>query len=270
MFEFSQTVLWKRLASALVASFYIACFSAAAGAADEVPVCGVQKQDFLHIAFPKNSMNAQFGGGLIKWATTPGLIVLAAHDRADLSSATEAAFKHIERDGLIQAFHSEFVTYESIQEASAVVDRLGSNNVFVFLDRSPFEGEVSREFEALMSRILQVPRLAEVLIRNARRGETSVNNLIELVSSNVVAASALVDPRVTKAEVTLFVYTLYYKNLVPNSRALGDDFNRKVFTISDEDEASLTDYGQAFFKIIAADDVKPGMKPSAFVDCNEP
>jgi hypothetical protein len=261
------TTLWSRLAAAAVVSCLVASFSVTVSVAAEVQVCGLEREDFVQIAFPKNGMNVRFGEGLIKWATPPGLVVLAPENSSDLRGTIESAFTRIVNDGIVKPFRSAFATYRSIEDAMEVVDRHGSNNIFVFFDPSPYEGSVSIEFRLLMQRILRIPAVADQMIRNARgEADYSLNNLVDLRSGEVFATAALMRPQLESARIVLLIYMIYYANLSPNSRE-GTDFFERVFSISEEHEVKLTEFGRDYFELLVGDDVRFGMDKSAFVEC---
>jgi hypothetical protein len=258
----------------IVLGAFVCLWTSAIGLAAEFQVCSPPLEEFTEFTFPKNNLGDWSGQRLLKYAHPPKLIVLAPAKKSGLKDTVTKVFARIAKDGLEAPLDSSFDTYESFEQAEAIVDELGNRGIVVIvadpLDPSLKPGEL----RSVLERVLGSRTKAEKL---ASQSESSpgylANNTINILTGEVISTASVISPNYDDTRIGLAIYVAYYFALSPSATSLGKAFFSRFFEGSFdgslETGMALTQFGREYFRTFSDERVVFGMTPNDFVKCLE-
>lgn len=260
----------KTLSAAALLALLVLLRTATPVLAEEVPVCSMPRDEFVEAAFPDSVVTKLHGGKLLKYASQPGLIVMAPKSRSTLGEDIDLAFDRISKDGLVKPFHGSFMMYETFADAQKVIQQFGRDNIFVLVAAEPNEPSESTSFRSTLQLILHRPEQVEVLITQSEgSGGFASRNRVDVSTGEVISTVVLISPKYEDSQVGLMTYIAYYTSLSPNASSVGQGYLTRFFSRSSEVDATLTNFARQFFRLFADDRVKFGMTERSFVECTE-
>jgi hypothetical protein len=269
MFGLSFGRLLGRAAIAVMTGFLMFLGTGAQSLAAQVPVCSMSREEFVGAAFPDNDTTRLQGGKLLKYATPPGLVVLAPENRLALGKQVGSVFKQIAEDDVIKTFHPSFVAYSSFAEAEQAIGQLGNDNIFVVIAAEPEEPAEASRFRSMLQRILHWSERVEKLIARSKASSGfSSSNRIELTTGEVISAAVIINPKYDDIQIGLMIYLAYYFELAPGASSEGQSYFTRFFGGVPHKSITLTDFARKFFRVFADDHVKFGMTKDSFVECS--
>ena len=239
----------------------------------EFQVCSPPLDEFIEFTFPKNNLGDWSGQRLLKYAHPPKLIVLAPAKKSGLKDTVTEVFARIAKDGLRTPLDSSFDTYESFEQAEAMVGELGNHGIVVIvadpLDPSLKPGEL----RSVLKKILGSRTKADDLAANSESNPGYLaNNTINILTGEVISTASVVSPNYDDTRIGLAIYVAYYFALSPGATSLEDFYSRFFegsFDGSLETGIALTQFGREYFRTFSDDRVVFGMTPNDFVKCLE-
>ena len=235
----------------------------------EFQVCSPPLDEFIAFTFPKNNLGDWSGQRLLKYAHPPKLIVLAPAKKSGLKDTVTEVFARIAKDGLKTPLDSSFDTYESFEQAEAMVDELGNRGIVVIvadlLDPSLKPGELRSVLERVLGSRTKAEKLAS---KSESNPGYLANNTINILTGEVISTASVISPDYDDTRIGLAIYIAYYFALSPSATSLGDFYSR-FFEGSLETGITLTQFGREYFRTFSDERVVFGMTPNDFVKCLE-
>jgi len=258
----------------IVLGLVFCAWTSTVGLGAEIQVCSPSLDEFIEFTFPKNNLGDWSGQRLLKYAHPPKLIVLAPAKKLGLEDTVTDIFARIAKDGLKTPLDSSFDTYESFEQAEAMVGELGHHGIVVIvanpLDPSLKPGELRSVLEKVLGSRTKAEKLAS---KSESNPGYIANNTINVLTGEVISTAAVIDPDYDDTRIGLAIYVAYYFALSPGATSLGDFFSRFFegsFEGSLESGTTLTRFGREYFQTFSDDRVVFGMTPDDFVKCLEP
>lgn len=182
-------------------------------------------------------------------------------------------FARIAKDGLKTPLDSSFDTYESFDQAEAIVNKLGDRGIVVIvadpLDPSLKPGELRSVLETVLGSRTKAEKLASESERNPGY---LANNTINILTGEVISTASVIGPNYDDTRIGLAIYVAYYFALSPSATSLGDFYSRFFEGSLDgslETGITLTQFGRDYFRAFSDERVVFGMTPNDFVKCSE-
>jgi hypothetical protein len=257
----------------IVLGLLFCIWTSTSGLGAEFQVCSPPLDEFIEFAFPTNNLGDWSGQRLLKYAHRPKLIVLAPAKKVGLKDTVTEVFARIEKDGLKTPLDSSFDTYESFEQAEAMVGELGNHGIVVIvadpLDLSLKPGELRSVLEKVLGSRTKAEKLAS---RSESNPGYLTNNTINILTGEVISTASVVSPNYDDTRIGLAIYVAYYFALSPSATSLGDFYLRFFegsFEGSLETGITLTQFGRDYFRTFSDDRVVFGMTPNDFVKCLE-
>lgn len=267
------TVYLMRPVVTILLGLVVCAWTSTIGFGAEFQVCSPPLDEFIEFTFPKENLGWS-GQRLLKYAHPPKLIVLAPAKRLGLKDTVTDVFARIAKDGLKTPLDSSFDTYESIEQAEAMVDEFGDRGIVVIvadpLDPSLKPGEL----RSVLGKVLGSRAKAEKLASQSESNPGYLaNNTINILTGEVISTAAVVDPNYNDTRIGLAIYVAYYFALSPSATSLGKAFFSRFFEGSFEGSLetgiTLTQFGREYFRTFSDDRIVFGMTPNDFVKCLE-
>jgi hypothetical protein len=255
----------------IVLGLLFCLWTSAIGLAAEFQVCSPPLDEFIEFTFPKNNLGDWSGQRLLKYAHPPKLIVLAPAKKFGLKDTVTEVFARIAKDGLKTPLDSSFNTYESFEQAEAMVGELGNRGIVVIvadpLDPSLKPGELRSVLEKVLGSRTKAEKLAS---QSQSNPGYLANNTINILTGEVISTAAVINPHYDDTRIGLAIYVAYYFALSPGATSLGDFFSRFFegsFEGSLETGTTLTKFGREYFRTFSDERVVFGMTPNDFGNC---
>lgn len=259
----------KQLSLAVMCALLGAFWTGTQSLAEEVPVCGISRDEFVEVALPEGDITKTFNGKLLKYARPPGLAVLVPQGRPAIGKQAETIFDAIKRDNLVKPFRSSFVMYRSFEEAQRFIEQLGNENIFVLVAEEPNKPLEAEKFRSALRSILFWPERVESLIARSKlsRGFVSSNRM-ELGTGEVISTAILINPKYDDAQIGRMAYIAYYFGISPSTSSMGQSYFSRFFDESADKGVTLNVFARQFFRVFGDDRVKFGMTKESFVGCS--
>jgi hypothetical protein len=237
----------------------------------EFQVCSPPLDEFIKFTFPKNNLGDWSGERLLKYAQPPELIILAPAKKSGLKDTVTEVFARIAKDNLRTPLDSSFDTYESFEQAEAIVGELGNHGIVVIV-ADPLDGSLKPgQLRSVLEKVLGSRAKAEKLASQSESNPGYLaNNTINILTGEVVSTASVISPSYDDTRIGLAIYVAYYFALSPGATSLEDFYSRFFegsFDGSLETGITLTQFGRDYFRTFSDDRVAFGMTPSDFVEC---
>jgi hypothetical protein len=241
-----------------------------AAAAEQIEVCGIDKQTFEHLAF-SDGFSPYLEGTIVKWAATPNLAILSDSSNFKVVQEAHESIRRTLKSAIGDHVAVDLYRYSNYAQARSIVERLGPNTIVAFVDSTVFDFSRPADvaFTELLKSILIVPELGENLVASAREpnAQQKSRSAVDLGTGEIVSTAALVNANMNLNQIAAALFATYIIAYSPTAGLAGSEEVLALMTDSGTN-VRLSALGESYFRLMNDKRVTFGVSRDAFTECS--